>query len=185
MKFVRLLQEGRGTWGMFHGDVVRTLTKPPFEGAHCDKEGLPLPDYHLLAPCKATKIACVGKNYSNRIHEMRSMLGASHTPDRPTLFLKAPNTLNAHLGKVYALDFVGRLGYEGKLAAVVKRCAKDMSEEKTLNYVLGCTYLNDATARDVQRVNGQWTRGKNVDDSAPTGPAVADEVNLEHLTITT
>ena len=124
MRFVKLLREGRGVWGVLHGDVVRTLTEPPFEGVRYDGESLPLSGCRLLAPCEATKIVCIGKNYSDHIHEMKSMLDASHTPDRPTLFLKAPNALNAHLGKVHAPDFVGRLDYEGELAVVMKRRAR-------------------------------------------------------------
>ena len=106
-------------------------------------------------------------------------------PDRPTLFLKAPNALNSHLGKVHAPDFVGRLDYEGELAVVMKRRAKDVPEEEALDYVLGYTCLNDITARDVQKADGQWARGKNMDGFAPMGPVVTDEVDPEHLTITT
>ena len=106
-------------------------------------------------------------------------------PDRPTLFLKAPNALNAHLGTVHAPDFVGRLDYEGELAVVMKRRAKDVPEEEALDYVLGYTCLNDITARDVQKADGQWARGKNMDGFAPMGPVVTDEVDPEHLTITT
>lgn len=116
---------------------------------------------------------------------MKSMLDASNTPDRPTLFLKAPNALNSHLGKVHAPDFVGRLDYEGELAVVMKRRAKDVPEEEALDYVLGYTCLNDITARDVQKADGQWARGKNMDGFAPMGPVVTDEVDPEHLTITT
>ena len=42
MRFVKLLREGRGVWGVLHGDVVRTLTEPPFEGVRYDGESLPL-----------------------------------------------------------------------------------------------------------------------------------------------
>ena len=185
MRFVKLLREGRGVWGVLHGDVVRTLTEPPFEGVRYDGESLPLSGCRLLAPCEATKIVCIGKNYFDHIHEMKSMLDASNTPDRPTLFLKAPNALNAHLGTVHAPDFVGRLDYEGELAVVMKRRAKDVPEEEALDYVLGYTCLNDITARDVQKADGQWARGKNMDGFAPMGPVVTDEVDPEHLTITT
>ena len=184
MRFVKLLREGRGVWGVLHGDVVRTLTEPPFEGVRYDGESLPLSGCRPCSPARP-KIVCIGKNYSDHIHEMKSMLDASHTPDRPTLFLKAPNALNAHLGKVHAPDFVGRLDYEGELAVVMKRRAKDVPEEEALDYVLGYTCLNDITARDVQKADGQWARGKNMDGFAPMGPVVTDEVDPEHLTITT
>ena len=136
MRFVKLLREGRGVWGVLHGDVVRTLTEPPFEGVRYDGESLPLSGCRLLAPCEATKIVCIGKNYSDHIQ-------------------------------------------------VMKRRAKDVPEEEALDYVLGYTCLNDITARDVQKADGQWARGKNMDGFAPTGPVITDEVDPEHLTITT
>lgn len=80
MRFVKLLREGRGVWGVLHGDVVHTLTEPPFEGVRYDGESLPLSGCRLLAPCEATKIVCIGKNYFDHIHEMKSMLDASNTP---------------------------------------------------------------------------------------------------------
>ena len=109
MRYVKILRDGRGVWGVLHGDVVRTLEAPPFDGLRYDGESLPLSACRLLAPCEATKLVCVGKNYYDHIEEMKSMFDASHNPDKPTLFLKAPNALNAHLGTVHAPDFVGRL----------------------------------------------------------------------------
>ena len=113
------------------------------------------------------------------------MFDASHNPERPTLFLKAPNALNAHLGTVHAPDFVGRLDYEGELGVVMKRRAKDVPAERAMDYVLGFTCLNDVTARDVQKSDGQWARGKNMDGFAPVGPVVTDEVDPASLDIRT
>ena len=56
------------------------------EGLRYDGESLPLEACRLLAPCEATKLVCVGKNYYDHIEEMKSMLDASHNPDKPTLF---------------------------------------------------------------------------------------------------
>lgn len=86
MKYVKILRDGKGVWGVLHGEVVRTLLEPPFEGLRYDGESLPLEACRLLAPCEATKLVCVGKNYYDHIEEMKSMLDASHNPDKPTLF---------------------------------------------------------------------------------------------------
>ena len=99
MRFGQLLDEKEGRVGVLHGDVVHTLTEPPFEGVRYDGESLPLSGCRLLAPCEATKIVCIGKNYFDHIHEMKSMLDASNTPDRPTLFLKAPNASTPTWGR--------------------------------------------------------------------------------------
>ena len=179
MRFVKLLREGRGVWGVLHGDVVRTLTEPPFEGVRYDGESLPLSGCRLLAPCEATKIVCIGKNYFDHIHEMKSMLDASNTPDRPTLFLKAPNALNAHLGTVHAPDFVGRLDYEGELAAKLDEIARRNGVT-----VLG-TGINPGLIMDLLVI--LWTGAcesvdhivsRRVNSLSPFGPAVMEEQGI-------
>ena len=65
------------------------------------------------------------------------------------------------------------------------RRAKNVSEEEALDYVLGYTCLNDVTARDIQKADGQWARGKGMDGFAPMGPVLTDEVDPEHLELTT
>ena len=185
MKYVKLLRDDAPVWGVLEGETVRTLRRPPFAGLDYDGGSLPLADCALLAPCEATKLVCVGKNYYDHVEEMKAVLDASHNPDKPTLFLKAPNAVNRPDGTVHAPAFVGRLDYEGELAVVLGRRAKDVSEEEALDYVLGYTCLNDVTARDVQKSDGQWARGKNMDGFAPLGPVVTDEVDPDHLELTT
>ena len=185
MKYVKLLREGTPVWGVVQGDEVRTLRTPPFGELNYDGERLPLADCTLLAPCEATKIVCVGKNYYDHIEELKSMLDASGNPNRPTIFLKGPNALNTPEGEIHAPGFVERLDYEGELAVVMGRRAKNVSEEEALDYVLGYTCLNDVTARDIQKADGQWARGKGMDGFAPMGPVLTDEVDPEHLELTT
>lgn len=180
MKYVKILRDGKGVWGVLHGEVVRTLLEPPFEGLRYDGESLPLEACRLLAPCEATKIVCVGKNYYDHAVEM-----GEGVPEQPILFLKAPNTLNHPEGTVHAPAFVGRLDYEGELAFVIRRRAKDVKAENFADYILGYTCLNDVTARDVQKGDGQWTRGKSMDGFAPLGPVVTDEVDPAALAIET
>ena len=180
MRYVKLLRDGKGVWGVLQGDLVRTLTKPPFEEICYDGESLPLEACRLLAPCEATKIVCVGKNYYDHAVEM-----GEGVPEQPILFLKAPNTLNHPEGAVHAPTFVGRLDYEGELAFVIRRRAKDVKAENFADYILGYTCLNDVTARDVQKGDGQWTRGKSMDGFAPLGPVVTDEVDPDALAIET
>lgn len=180
MRYVKLLRDGKGVWGVLQGDLVRTLTRPPFEEICYDGESLPLEACRLVAPCEATKIVCVGKNYYDHAVEM-----GEGVPEQPILFLKAPNTLSHPEGTVHAPAFVGRLDYEGELAFVIRRRAKDVKAENFADYILGYTCLNDVTARDVQKGDGQWTRGKSMDGFAPIGPVVTDEVDPAALAIET
>ncbi len=180
MRYVRIDRAGFPCWGVIKGEDVLTLTKPPYEGLDYDGGKLPLRQCRLLAPCEPTKIVCVGKNYAEHAREM-----GGEPPGYPTLFLKGPNTLNRPDGAVHAPGFVGRLDYEGELAVVIRRHAKDVKEKDFADFVLGYTCLNDVTARDVQQMDGQWTRGKSMDGFCPVGPWVTDEIDPAALTLTT
>ncbi|MDE6922942.1 MAG: fumarylacetoacetate hydrolase family protein [Oscillospiraceae bacterium] len=180
MRYVRIDRAGFPCWGVIKGEDVLTLAKPPYEELDYDGGKLPLRQCRLLAPCEPTKIVCVGKNYVEHAREM-----GSEPPGYPTLFLKGPNTLNRPDGAVHAPGFVGRLDYEGELAVVIRRHAKDVKEKDFADFVLGYTCLNDVTARDVQQMDGQWTRGKSMDGFCPVGPWVTDEIDPAALTLTT
>lgn len=172
MKYVRILRENIPVWGVLEGENVRTLLSAPFEGVSYDGRVLPLKDCKLLAPCEPTKVVCVGKNYFDHVKEF-----GGPVPEKPILFIKALNALNHPEGEVHAPDFVERLDYEGELAFVVKKRAKNVKGKDFADYILGYTCLNDVTARDIQYGDGQWTRGKGMDGFCPIGPLVTDEID--------
>ena len=181
MKYVRILKDGAPAWGVLEGEQVKTLARAPFDGVEYDGDSLPLNGCKLLVPCEPTKIVCIGKNYFDHIKE----LGGGEVPDKPILFIKALNTLNHPEGTIHAPDFVERLDYEGELAFVIKKRAKDVKAEDFAEYILGYTCLNDVTARDVQYSDGQWSRGKGMDGFAPVGPLVTDEIDALHADVIT
>lgn len=180
MKYVRIDRPEGPCWGVIKGEEVLTLSRPPYDGVDYDGGKLPLGQCKLLAPCCPTKIVCVGKNYAEHAKEM-----GSEPPGFPVLFLKGINTLNYQEGSVHAPNFVKRLDYEGELAVVIRRTAKDVKAKDFADYVLGYTCLNDITARDVQRHDGQWTRGKSMDGFCPIGPWVIDDVDPSALKLET
>lgn len=180
MKYVRISRTGGPCWGVLKGEDVLILSKPPFDEVDYDGSSLPLSQCRLLAPCAPTKIVCVGKNYADHAREL-----GTEPPGFPVLFLKGVNTLNRLDGAIHAPDFVTRLDYEGELGVVIKRKAKDVKARDFSDYVLGYTCLNDVTARDIQKHDGQWTRGKSMDGFCPIGPWVTDEVNPTTLHLTT
>lgn len=180
MKYVRIDGPRGPQWGVVKNEEVLTLSKPPYDGVEYDGGKLPLSQCKLLAPCEPTKIVCVGKNYAEHAKEM-----GAEPPGFPVLFLKGANTLNRPSGAVHAPAFVERLDYEGELGVIIRRRAKEVKEKDVSDYVLGYTCLNDVTARDVQRHDGQWTRGKSMDGFCPIGPWVTDEVDPAALKLTT
>ncbi len=180
MKYLRFEHNGQSAWGVAEGENVRLLSQAPYDEVLFTGATIPLSDCRLLAPCQPTKIVCVGKNYFDHAKEMGEGI-----PELPLLFLKAPNTVNCHEGKVQAPAFVQRLDYEGELAFVVKKRAKNVKQVDFADYILGYTCLNDVTARDIQKSDGQWTRGKSMDGFAPIGPWISDEVDGIDLKIET
>jgi len=180
MKYVRIETEAGPRWGVLEGDTVLTLAQAPYDGVSYDGNRRPLSECRLLAPCEPTKIVCVGKNYYDHAMEMNEGV-----PEEPVLFLKGSNTINRPEGEIAAPDFVQRVDYEGELAFVIRRRAKNVCAGDAAGYILGYTCLNDVTAREVQKKDGQWTRGKCMDGFAPIGPWLTDEVDPEDLALET
>jgi 2-keto-4-pentenoate hydratase/2-oxohepta-3-ene-1,7-dioic acid hydratase in catechol pathway len=110
-------------------------------------------------------IICVGLNYRDHAEE-----GGMPIPERPVLFAKL---LNSVIGPdesiVLPLDST-EVDYEAELAVVIGRRCRRVSAEEALDYVAGYTCLNDVSARDFQRGDGQWVRAKSQDTFGPIGP---------------
>lgn len=184
MKFVRVEVKNGPLWGEVWGelreDTVYCLSRPPYLGIQFTGESIPLSQCRLLAPAEPGKIVCVGKNYYDHAVEM-----GDGVPDHPILFLKGPNVINDPNAPITAPNFVTRVDYEGELAVVIGKRAKDVTADRAKDYILGYTCFNDVTARLVQKEDGQWTRGKSMDGFGPCGPWITDEVDPGDLAITT
>lgn len=180
MNYVRIQGKDGPLWGVIQGDRVFTLSEAPYERLCYDGSFVQLGSCRLLAPCIPTKIVCVGKNYYDHAMEL-----GGEMPDHPILFLKGPNCINCHEGEIHAPVFVKRLDYEGELAFVVGKTAKDVKAADAMEYILGYTCFNDVTARDIQSEDGQWTRAKSMDGFAPIGPWIVDRLDPSDLKIET
>lgn len=141
------------------GDLVRELG-PAGPGAVAGR----LDDVRLLAPCDPRTIVCVGSNYACQVAEK-----GRPWPEHPALFLKAPNAVAAPGEPVLRPAEVQRLEYEGELAVVIGRTARDVDERSAMAHVYGLTCADDVTAHD-WRADGQWARAKSADTFLPLGP---------------
>jgi 2-keto-4-pentenoate hydratase/2-oxohepta-3-ene-1,7-dioic acid hydratase in catechol pathway len=122
----------------------------------------------LLPPAVPSKIVCVGKNYVDHAAEM-----GGPPPREPILFLKPPSSITAPEDPVILPAISRRVDYEGELAVVMgRRCRHLRPNEDVHSYILGYTCFNDVTARDLQKLDGQWTRGKSFDTFCPFGPVL-------------
>ena len=133
----------------------------------------PLHVFELLAPVRPSKILCVGRNYRDHATEL-----GNDVPKEPLLFLKPPSALLAPGGTVVMPGISKRIDFEGELAIVIgRRCRNLGPDEDPRDYIRGYTLVNDVTARDIQKSDGQWTRGKGFDTFCPVGPIVSDEID--------
>jgi 2-keto-4-pentenoate hydratase/2-oxohepta-3-ene-1,7-dioic acid hydratase in catechol pathway len=158
-------------------DVIVRRIPPPVEEHSCvfreeDMQPIPLSEARLLAPVNPSKIVCVGRNYREHAKEL-----GNEVPADILIFLKPPSSLLAPEGKIVMPELSQRVDHEGELAVVIgKRCRK-ATESEALSFVRGYACANDVTARDLQKSDGQWTRGKGFDTFCPVGPFVSDEVS--------
>jgi len=128
-----------------------------------------------------TKIVCVGRNYAKHAAEM-----GNEVPGEPLIFLKPPSALLAPGAPIVIPRGVGRVDFEGEIGVVIGRRARHVSEEDAWGHVAALAPVNDVTARDLQRSDGQWTRAKGFDTFCPVGvPAPVAEVDLESLSVST
>ena len=182
MKYVRIKTESGASWGVVNGDQIRLLAQAPYQSLSFTGISLPVSDAVLLAPCEPTKIVAVGKNYFDHIRECDS---TGDVPPNPILFIKPPTSLNDPNAPIAHPSISTRVDYEGELAFVIGKTAKNVRREDAASYILGYTCLNDVTARDLQANDGQWTRAKGFDGFAPVGPLLTDEVDPSDLAIET
>jgi 2-keto-4-pentenoate hydratase/2-oxohepta-3-ene-1,7-dioic acid hydratase in catechol pathway len=113
------------------------------------------------------KIICVGLNYRDHAAETNAQL-----PERPMLFAKWDNVLIGPGEPIVMPRVTDKVDYEAELGVVIDRRIRDVSLENALEAVRGYVCFNDVTARDIQRADGQFTRGKSPDTFGPVGPLV-------------
>jgi len=112
----------------------------------------------------ASKIVCVGRNYAAHAREL-----GNDIPERPLLFLKPPSSLLQSGEPIILPPDSARVEHEAEIAVVIGRRARHVSEAEALGCVAGYAPLNDVTARDLQRLDVQFTRAKGFDSFCPVG----------------
>src|SRR6185369_3507980 len=140
---------------------------------------LTLSDVELLAPVVPSKIVCVGRNYREHAAELGNKM-----PDEPLLFLKAPSALIASGDRIELPGASQQVEHEGELGVVIGKVARNVVDDP-LSYVAGYTCVNDVTARDLQRKDVQFTRGKSFDTFCPVGPWIVTELDPTNVSVTT
>ena len=149
-----------------HGsDIVRVLRGTFFEDPLPTGEEVPIDDVRLLAPVLPSKLVCVGKNYAAHAAEFGMTV-----PEEPLLFLKPSTAVIGPNDPIHLLPISRRVDYEGELAVVIGWIARNIRTEDAYRVILGYTFANDVTMRDLQKTDDQWARAKGFDGSCPLGP---------------
>jgi 2-keto-4-pentenoate hydratase/2-oxohepta-3-ene-1,7-dioic acid hydratase in catechol pathway len=142
---------------------------------------LALEGVRLLAPVVPSKIVCVGRNYLEHAAELGNKM-----PDEPLLFLKAPSAVIATGDRIELPPESNQVEHEGELGVVIGRQTRRLSDaDDPLDCVFGYTCVNDVTARDLQRKDVQFTRGKSFDTFCPVGPWIETDIDPTRIEVTT
>jgi 2-keto-4-pentenoate hydratase/2-oxohepta-3-ene-1,7-dioic acid hydratase in catechol pathway len=187
MKYCRFDLNGSSHYGLVESvagqdEITRLLLQSPHDNGG-DVEGLPsrridripLAQASLLPPVQPSKIVCVGRNYREHAAEL-----GNEVPQEPLLFFKPPSSLLPPGGTILRPKVSERTDYEGELGVVIARRCHALAESDDVRpYILGYTGVNDFTARDLQKKDSQWVRGKGFDTFCPVGPVVVDGTNID------
>jgi len=147
--------------------VVRTGTWTDGEVSFAGRTH-PVEDVDVLPPCEPSKIVCVGHNYQRHVEEL-----GEETPDRPFLFLKAPNTYAAHGDAVALPPELDRVDHEAELGVVIGEQCRRVPAADAMDVVAGYTAIDDVSNRDDVGRDPALVRVKGLDGAAPMGPVVA------------
>ena len=178
-KITRFRAGSHEGYGLVEDDQIYELDSP-WSGAR--GRALPLVGVQLLAACAPSKIVCVGRNYRDHAKEL-----GNDVPAEPLIFLKPPSSVIPSGSAIVYPALSQNVHFEGELGVIIGKRARHVSAAQARDYIFGYTCVNDVTARDLQRKDGQWTRGKGFDTFCPVGPHIVrkEDVRFEDLRVCT
>lgn len=162
---------------------LRVLFSDPFEVPAGEWEyGRPVESspQGVLPPVYPRKIVGIGRNYRAHAEEL-----GNPVPDEPVIFLKAPTSIVGPGGTVVLPPESKRVEFEGEIAVIIRRQLCRASRQEVGRAILGVTCACDVTARDLQRQDPTFARGKSFDTFCPLGPGVLVDPDLDNLEVIT
>lgn len=160
--------------------IAREIADHPFGTPTFTGRSWPLADTRLLAPILPSKVVAVGRNYAEHAAELGNAV-----PTSPIIFLKPSTSVIGPNAAIALPPSSQRVDFEGELAVVIGRPCRDVRAENAASVILGYTVANDVTARDQQRADVQFTRGKGYDTFCPLGPWIETQLDPSDLAIRT
>jgi len=178
MKLLRFKTGDMKKNGVLVGGDIIEISQPILEASELSLEDLnsqesySFQEVEILTPVEPTKVVCVGLNYRDHAEELNMEI-----PDEPVLFLKPPTTIIGQGDSIIYPSQSHQVDYEAELAVVIGKNAHKVSLEDAFEFITGYTILNDISARDLQKKDGQWTRAKSFDTFCPIGPWIETELD--------
>ncbi len=176
MKLARYSYAGEVRYGVVEGAELLELPGVPFanpgQPLTTTGEVRDLDAVRLLAPVLPSKVIGIGRNYADHASEM-----GGRAPDRPLMFLKPTTSVIGPEDPIRLPPESHEVHYEAELAVVIGRACRRVSAQDAASVILGYTCANDVTARDLQELDGQWTRAKGFDTFCPLGPWLETELD--------
>jgi 2-keto-4-pentenoate hydratase/2-oxohepta-3-ene-1,7-dioic acid hydratase in catechol pathway len=127
---------------------------------------------------RPSKIVCVGRNYADHAKEL-----GNDVPAAPLLFLKPPSAIIANGEAIVLPKASARVEFEAEIGVVVARKMYRVEPDAAERWIQGFVCLNDVTARDLQKTDGQWTRAKGFDTFCPVGPRIVKGLDWRTLEV--
>jgi 2-keto-4-pentenoate hydratase/2-oxohepta-3-ene-1,7-dioic acid hydratase in catechol pathway len=168
-------------YGLIEGENVIEISGPPWGQWSRRSRSMRLVDVRLLAPVEPSKVVCIGRNYAAHAAEL-----GNEVPKEPLMFLKPPSSIVGPEEAIVLTKYSQKVEHEGELAIIIgRRCSQLSDTEDALSFVLGYTCLNDVTARDLQKSDVQFTRGKGFDTFCPVGPHIETALDPSNVLVET
>jgi 2-keto-4-pentenoate hydratase/2-oxohepta-3-ene-1,7-dioic acid hydratase in catechol pathway len=172
--YVRVETPWGPRWAREEGPELHLLDGPPYASGRPTGEKAAAAGARLLAPVEATKVVAVGRNYREHAKEL-----GNPVPEEPMIFLKPETAIVGPGAEIRLPKWAGRVDHEAELGLVIGRAAHDLaSPEEARACVFGAVAVNDVTARELQKKDVQFTRGKGFDTFCPVGPRLVTGLDL-------
>ncbi|MCK8817256.1 fumarylacetoacetate hydrolase family protein [Natroniella sulfidigena] len=187
MKFVLFKYQGSVSYGLLKNEEIHAIEGQITEEYDLIDQHYQLSEVELLAPCKPSKIVCVGINYKdnakqNRKKKENKKVGVK-IPDEPLTFLKPETAVVGPNQDITYPQMANEVHFEPELAVVIKDTVRNIKESEVDQHILGYTCFNDLTAIDLIAKDGMFTRGKSFDGFAPLGPTIVTDIDPSSLKI--
>ena len=191
-KYVRFERDGTIASGLLAGDRILELEGNIYDGARPTGREFAAARCRLLVPCEPSKVIAVGLNYrSHRVHVeaeegiFLTVAGKPADRDQPVVFAKFPTSLIPHGAPIVFPEGATNVHFEGEMALVVGKKAKNVSVEAARDHVFGVSICNDLVEREWLLGDLQWFRAKGADNFGPMGPAIVTGLDYGKLRLET